>query len=211
MDYVFYYYYAYQQSCHQIKSVFFIFYLSCILQYFYDHHPYHSSISIKAWQSLQHFMLAPSRLLISNWYFSSYGYSSYSSISGSLLNLFFLSIRVFFHRHWRFTGQSRKGGDHLLFHYTTSTCSRTLRHLFAALQVRRLSRIFNSNSCVYLTATQWDLPPYRITIWVIDWWCNVCLFTWWIDSKFLLQRFNMGNRWIWTRIKLLPSHYKLID
>ena len=114
MDYVF-YYYAYQQSCHQIQSAFFIFYLSFILQYFYEYHPYHSSISIKAWQSLQHFMLAPSRLLISNWYFSSYGYSSYSSISGSLLNLFSLSIRVFFHRHWRFTGQSRKGGDHLLF------------------------------------------------------------------------------------------------
>ena len=103
--------------------------------------------------------------------------------------------QVFFHRHWRFTGQQGKGGDHLLFHTTTSTRSRTLRHLFAILHVRWLSRIFNRNACFYQTATRWDLPPYRITIWVIDWWCNVCLFTWWIDSRFLLQRFHMGNRW----------------
>ena len=37
----------------------------------------------------------------------------------------------------------------------------------------------------YQTATRWDLPLYQITIWLIDWWCNVCLFTWWIGSKFL--------------------------
>ena len=96
------------------------------------------------------------------------------------------STRVFFHRHWQFTGQQGKGGDHRLFHSSTSTRSRTFRHLFATLHVRWLSRIFNRNACVYKTATRWDLPPYRITIWLIDWWCNVCLFTWWIDSRFLL-------------------------
>ena len=98
-------------------------------------------------------------------------------------------IRVFFHRHWRFTGQQGKRGGHLLFHSTTSTRSQTLRHLFATLHVRWLSRIFNRNACVYQTATRWDLPPYRIAIWLIDWWCNVCFFTWWIDSRFLLQQF----------------------
>ena len=103
---------------------------------------------------------------------------------------FFFSIRAFFHRHSTFTGQLGKGGDHLLFHSTTSTRSRTLRHLFATLHERWLSRIFNCNACVYQTATPWDLPPYRITIWLIDWWCNVCLFTWWIDSTFLLLRFE---------------------
>ena len=36
--------------------------------------------------------------------------------------------------------------------------------------------------------------------WLIDWWCNVCLFTWWINFRCLLQPFDMGNRWIWTRI-----------
>ena len=115
----------------------------------------------------------------------------------SRISFFFFSISVFFHRHWRFTGQQGKGGDHRLFHYTTFTRSRTLRHLFATLHVRWL-RILNRNACVYQTATWWDLLPYGITIWLIDWlidWCNVCLFTWWIDSRFLLQRFHMGNRW----------------
>ena len=77
---------------------------------------------------------------------------------------FFFSIRVFFHRHWRFTGQQGTGGDHRLFHSTTSTRSRTFRHLFATLHVRWLSRIFNCKSCVYQTATRWDLSPYRTTI-----------------------------------------------
>ena len=94
-----------------------------------------------------------------------------------------------------------RAGNHLLFQSTsTSTRSRTLKHLFATLHLRWLLRIFNRNACVYQTATRQDLPHYRITIWVIDWWCNVCLFTWWIDSRFLLQRFDMRNRWIWTWI-----------
>ena len=33
---------------------------------------------------------------------------------------YFFSIRVFFHRHWRFTGQQGKRGGHLLFHSTTA-------------------------------------------------------------------------------------------
>ena len=109
----------------------------------------------------------------------------------------FLFYQGFLHRHWRFRGQQGKGGDHFLFHSTTSTRSPTLRHLFATLHVRWLSRIFNRNPCVYQTATRWDLPPYRITIWLIDWWCNVCSFAWWIDSRFLLQRF-----WHWKLVVL---------
>ena len=57
------------------------------------------------------------------------------------INKDFFSIRVFFHRHWRFTGQQGKGWVHLLFHSTTSTILRTLRHLFATLHVRWLSHI----------------------------------------------------------------------
>ena len=81
---------------------------------------------------------------------------------------------------------------------------KNIQNLFATLHVRWLSHIFNRIACIYQTATWWDLPPYRITIWVIDWWCNVCLFTWWIDTRFLLQRFDIGNRWIWTRIDYHP-------
>ena len=76
---------------------------------------------------------------------------------------------VFFHGHWQLTGQQGKGGeDHLLFHSTTSTHSRTFTHLFATLHVRWLSQIFNRNACNYQTATRWDLPPYRFLIWLID-------------------------------------------
>ena len=111
-----------------------------------------------------------------------------------LLCYYFFFYQGFLHRH----------RHHLLFHSTTSTCSRTLRHLFATLHVRWLSRIFNHNACVYQNATRSDLPPHRITIWVIDWWCNVCLFTWWVDTRFLLQRFDIRNQWIWTRIDYNP-------
>ena len=55
----------------------------------------------------------------------------------------FFIYQDFLHRDWRFTGQQGKEGDHLLFQSTTSTCSWTLRHLFAILHVRWLSRIFN--------------------------------------------------------------------
>ena len=60
----------------------------------------------------------------------------------------------------------RTAADHSLFYSTTSTRWRTFRHLFATLHVRWL--IFNLNACVYQAATRWDLPPYRITIWLID-------------------------------------------
>ena len=87
-------------------------------------------------------------------------------------NVIYIYIYIhqgFLHRHWQFTGQQGNGGAHLLFHSTASTRSWTLRHSFATLHVRWLSRIFNRNACVYQTATRWVFPPYRITIWVIDW------------------------------------------
>ena len=84
---------------------------------------------------------------------------------------------------------------------TTSTGSRTFRYLFASLHVRWLSRIFNRIACIYQTATQWDLPPYRITIWLID---DVMLvFVCLRDDlilAFLLQQFQTGNRLISTHI-----------
>ena len=85
-------------------------------------------------------------------------------------------IRVFFYRHRRFTERQGKEGDHLLFHPITFTCSQTFRDSFATLHVRWLSRSFNRNACIYKTATRWHSPSYWITIWSIDWWCNVCLF-----------------------------------
>ena len=114
--------------------------------------------------------------------------------------LLYFSIRILFHRHWRFTGQQGKVGDHLLLYSTTSSRSSTLRHLFATLHVRWQSRIFDRNACVYQTYHLIELS----FDWLIDWWWNVCLFTWWIDSRFLFQRFDMAKRWISTRIDYHP-------
>ena len=106
-------------------------------------------------------ILLPSMSNFALWYFS------------PLTFLFFYqSFLFFFHRHWRFTGQQGKGGDHLLFHSITSTSSRNIRHLLASLHVRWLSRISNRNACVYQAATRWYLQPYRITNWLM----TQCLF-----------------------------------
>ena len=136
----------------------------------------------------------------------------------------FYSFRVFFHRHWRSAEQQAKGEDHLLFHSTTFTRSRTFRYLFATLHVRWLSRISNHNTCIYQAATRWDLPSCRITIWFID---DVTLiFVCLLDDlilAFLLQQFKIGNQWTQTRIdyhrcitseqtsQLLPLYYKWTD
>ena len=73
------------------------------------------------------------------------------------------------------------------------------------LHVKWLWRIFNRTASICQTATWWVLPPYWITIWLIDW-CdvNICLFTLWFDSRFLLQQFETGNRWTQTRIDYHP-------
>ena len=115
---------------------------------------------------------------------------SYSTKNGVFYErfLFFFSIRVFFQ--WL-----------PLYHFHPLT---NIQRFFATLHMRWLLRAFNRNACVYQAATRWDLPPYRITIWLVDWWCNVCLFTWWFDSRLLLQRFDIGNRWIWTCIGSPP-------
>ena len=76
----------------------------------------------------------------------------------------FFSTRFFFTSNDDSTRQQGQGGDRLLFNPTTSTHSQTFRHLFATLHVRWLSHIFNRNTCIGQIATQWNLPPYWITI-----------------------------------------------
>ena len=95
----------------------------------------------------------------------------------------------------------RTAGDHLLFYSATSTCSRTFRHLFATLNVRWLLHIFNRNACIYQTATRWDLPPYQITIWLIDDMILifVCLLVDFILG-FVTAVWHGRNQWTQTRI-----------
>ena len=60
----------------------------------------------------------------------------------------------------RDTNDSRVAGEgrgRSLFLSTTSTRSRTFRHLFAPLHVEWLLRIFNRTVFYYQTASQWDL------------------------------------------------------
>ena len=110
----------------------------------------------------------------------------------------FLSKTLTIHR----TAREGRGPSFIpLYHFQPLT---NIQRFFATLHMRWLLRAFNRNACVYQAATRWDLPPYRITIWLVDWWCNVCLFTWWFDSRLLLQRFDIGNRWIWTCIGSPP-------
>ena len=63
---------------------------------------------------------------------------------------------------------------------------------------------FNRIACIYQTATRWDLPPCRITIWLIDdvKFVLVCL----LDDSILgfsYSNLDKGNRWTWTRSFLL--------
>ena len=96
-------------------------------------------------------------------------------------------------------------GDHFLFHSTTSTCSRTFRHLFATLHVRWLSNIFNCTACIYQTATWWELPPYWITTWLIDdvKVVFVCLHDDLILG-FCYSNLDTGYRWTRARINYHP-------
>ena len=129
-----------------------------------------------------------------------------------ILQMIFFSIRVLFHGQWRVTGQQGKERDHLLFNSTTSTRSRTLNRLFATLHVRWLSHIFNRNACIYQTDTQWDLPPYQITIWLIDdVTLSFCLFTWWFDYSFFVTAIWDEKPVDSNSHRLLPLYYKRPD
>ena len=102
----------------------------------------------------------------------------------------------------RTAGEGRGPSFIPLYHFHRSW---TFRHLFATLHVRWLSHIFNCTACIYQTATQWDLPPYRITIWLID---DVKLVFVCLQNDLILacliQQFETGNQWIRTRINYRP-------
>ena len=70
-----------------------------------------------------------------------------------------------------------RAGNHLLFQSTsTSTRSRTLKHLFATLHLRWLLRIFNRNACVYQTVLDGIYHIIELPFeWLIDDAMFVCL------------------------------------
>ena len=104
----------------------------------------------------------------------------------------------FFHGHWTTHRTKGEGGNHFLFHCTTSTRSRTFRHLFAT---------FNRTACIYQTVTWWYLPPSRITIWLTD---DVKLvFVYLLDVAilgFCYSSLDTGNRWTQIYMDYHPCH-----
>ena len=73
----------------------------------------------------------------------------------------FFSIRV---TH-RTAGEGRGPSFIPLYHFHPLTNIQTFICSFACEMTITYS---NRTACIYQTATRWDLPPYRITIWLID-------------------------------------------
>ena len=87
----------------------------------------------------------------------------------SITQIIFFYIRVFFHGHLQFIGQQGKREHHLLFHFSTLPLFHSNIQTFVLqLCTSDDSLISNRSACIYQAATRWDLPPYRITIWLID-------------------------------------------
>ena len=132
---------------------------------------------------------------------------THEKIFGTALSFLFvclfvcLSIRVFFTDND--DSQDSRGREEIIF-YSTLLLPPTHKHwdIYLQLCIWYDYHVFLIATLVF--STRWELPPYRVNIWVIHWWCNVCMFTWWIDTRFLLHRFDIGNRWIWTRIDHHP-------
>ena len=95
-----------------------------------------------------------------------------------------------------------------LYHFHRLTNIQT----FATLHVRWLSHIFNRIACIYQTATRWDFPTLS-NYHLIDWLCEVCfsLFTWWFDTRFLLQQSWYGKPVDSSSHRLSPLQYKRTD
>ena len=111
----------------------------------------------------------------------------------------FLSRTLTIHR------TAGEGRGPSLFHCTTSTRSRTFRHLVATLHVRWLSHIFNHTACIYQAATRWDLPPYRYTTLLMDdVTLSFCLFTWWFDSSYFVTAIWDGKQVVSNSHRLSP-------
>ena len=102
----------------------------------------------------------------------------------------------------RIAGEGRGPSFIPLYHFHPLTNIQTFICNFAC---EMTSHIFNRTACIYQTATRWDLPPYRITIWLIDGvTLSFYLFTWWLILALLSPQFETRNRWIRTRIDYHP-------
>ena len=117
----------------------------------------------------------------------------------------FFFYQGFLHRHWWFTGQ--QGREETIF-YSTLPLPPACEHSDIYLQLCMWDD-YHTFLIATLVFTRLLLDEIYHIIelpfeWLIDDAMFVSLFTWWIDTRFLLQRFDIGNRWIWNRIDYHP-------
>ena len=117
--------------------------------------------------------------------------------------ILFFSIRVFFHRHWLFTGQQGK-----TIFYSNLPLPLAHKHsdIYLQLCIWDEYQVFLIASLVFTRQLLNEI--YRLIELPFDWlmmqWYFSCLFTWWFNSMFLLQQFEKGMQRIWTRIDYRP-------
>ena len=112
----------------------------------------------------------------------------------------FFSIRVSFHRHWRFTGQQKKGGDHLLFHSKFSPAHEQW-DIYLQLYMWDVYHVFLMATLVFIRLLLDEI--YHLIESLFDWLTDDSMFVCLLDEfilGFCYSNFDMGNRWIWTRI-----------
>ena len=102
-----------------------------------------------------------------------------------------------------------------LYFFRDSTCYLSFYHFHPLTNIQTficnfackmtITYFLNRTTCIYQAATRWDLPPYRIIIWLIDdvTLVYVCLSDDLILA-FLLQQSETGNRWIRAHIDYHP-------
>ena len=91
----------------------------------------------------------------------------------------FFSIRFFFQRHWRFSGQQKNGVDHHFCRSTTSTRSQAFKHFFATLHVRWLSHVLIAP----LVFTRLLLDEiYHLIELPFDWFIDDAMFVYLLDG-----------------------------
>ena len=134
---------------------------------------------------------------------------NFENCCGCLLLFCFFSIRIFFHglTTHRTAGELKGPSFIPLYHFhplmniqiyiCNFACEMTIIFLIAPLVFTRL------------LLDNITLSNHHLN----DWWCDVnfCLLTWWFESRFLLQIFEIGNRWPRTRIDYHPCITKWTD
>ena len=123
----------------------------------------------------------------------------------------FFSISVFFHRHRRYTGQKGKGG---IIFYSTLPLPPAQENWDIYLQLCMWDdyHVFLIATFVFTRLLLDEIYHLiEIPFWLIDWWCYVFFFTWWIHSRFFVTAIWHENPVDLNLHRLPPLYYKRTD